>query len=287
MSLRRLLLVAIALTFSFLSSFVLATPLHIIAAENFYADVAKQVGGEYVSVSSILSNPDDNPHLFEASPTIAKSIAQAKIAIYSGIGYDSWMSKLLAGHSHLTIIDVASLIGRQDGDNPHIWYDPHTMLTFALAIKQQLIRLDPAHQASYQHNWQQFVASMHPILTDIDSLRQRYAGTEVTATEPVFGYMFAELGFKVRNLGFQMAVMNDTEPSISQMKGLHNDLIEHKVAFLLYNLQVSDPMTEQLKTLAQTHKVAIVGATETMPKGIHYQQWLKQELDAVQKVLKK
>ncbi|MEI8632699.1 zinc ABC transporter substrate-binding protein [Vibrio sp. PP-XX7] len=252
-----------------------------------YADIAKQVGGEHVDVSSILANPDDNPHLFEASPKVARSIAESKIAIYSGIGYDDWMPKLLSGHSHIATINVSSLIGRQDGDNPHIWYDPHTMLTLALAVKQELSQIDPAHKDSYQHNWQQFVKSMHPILTQIDTLRQHYAGTEVTATEPVFGYMFNELGFKVRDLEFQMAVMNDTEPSVSQVKGLHNDLIEGKVAFLLYNNQVTEPMTEQLKSLAEKHQVAIVGATETMPKGMHYQDWITQELNAVQNALEK
>lgn len=287
MSLSRLVSGVFALSVCLVSSYTLAAPIHIVAAENFYADVAKQVGGDNVEVSSILSNPDDNPHLFEVSPKVARSISNAKIAIYSGIGYDDWMPKLLDGHDNLVKIDVASMTGHEDGDNPHIWYDPHTMLLLSLAIKQELSQLDPAHKAAYQHNWQAFVKSMHPILTRIDTLRQKYAGSEVTATEPVFGYMFAELGFKVRNLGFQMAVMNDTDPSASQIKALHNDLAERKVAFLLYNNQVTDPMTDQLKALAEKHKVAIVGATETMPKGTHYQNWINQELTEVQNVFEK
>lgn len=285
MLLRRLFTMIALISSSLVSAYTIAKPIHIVTAENFYADIAKQIGGQHVQVESILSNPDENPHLFEASPRVAKALSHAQIAIYSGAGYDDWMPKLLAEKTNLKPIDVANLVAREPGDNPHIWYDLHTMLTLALDLKYQLSQQDPAHHSTYQHNWQAFVKSIHPLLTRIDKIRHKYAGTPVTATEPVFGYMFAALGFKVRNLPFQMAVMNDTDPSISQVKHLEDDLIHQRVKFLLYNNQVSDPSTERLKNIALKHHVPIVGATETMPKGITYQQWITEELNAVQKVL--
>jgi zinc/manganese transport system substrate-binding protein len=285
----RHLLVAASIISSMLISThaAVAASIHIVAAENFYADIARQIGGDRVTVTSILSNPDDNPHLFEASPKVAKAISQAQIIIYSGAGYDDWMSKLLTRKTSLKPINVADLIAREPGDNPHIWYDPHTMLTLSLALKQSLIEQDPTHQSTYSQNWKKLVHSFHPLLARIDHLEQIYSGTPVTATEPVFGYMFAALGMKVRNLPFQMAVMNDTEPSVSQVKHFEDDLIHRRVKFLLYNNQVSDPSTERLKQLANKHQVPIVGATETMPKGLHYQEWISQELDAVQQALGK
>ncbi|MFM2481001.1 metal ABC transporter solute-binding protein, Zn/Mn family [Celerinatantimonas sp. YJH-8] len=279
------IILTVTLTLLF-SPWSVAKTIHIVAAENFYADIAEQIGGQQVDVSSILSNPEQNPHLFEVSPKVAKSLAQADLAIYSGIGYDDWMPKLLSNYTQLKTIQVAALAARQNGDNPHIWYNPYTMLTLGYALKEQLSQLAPKHQQEFEHNWQQFSQSMHTLFTQIDTIRAQYAGTPVTATEPVFGYMFNLLGFKDLNQAFQTAVMNDTDPSISQQKQFENSLSDHKVAFLLYNNQVSEPATEQLKKLAQTHHVAIVGATETMPENIHYQHWIHNELNAIAKVLK-
>src|SRR5271165_1881161 len=105
-------------------------PVPVVAAENFYGDVAGQIGGPDVKVTSILSNPDQDPHLFEVSPSVARALSAARIVIYSGIDYDPWMAKLLAAarSADRRVIVVADLIGRKTGDNPHIWYDPATML---------------------------------------------------------------------------------------------------------------------------------------------------------------
>ena len=122
-----------------------AAPLNVVAAENFYGDVARQIGGPEVKVTSILSNPDQDPHLFEASPSVARNISGAQIVVYSGIDYDPWMEKLLgaARSSNRKVIVVAELIGKKTGDNPHIWYDPATMLAFAKALDRRPRRRRP------------------------------------------------------------------------------------------------------------------------------------------------
>ncbi len=264
-----------------------APPLTVVAAENFYGDIARQIGGPEVKVNSILSNPDEDPHLFEASPSVARAISAARIVIYSGIGYDPWMEKLLAAarSADRKVIVAADLAGKKMGDNPHIWYDPATMLAVARALAADLAAADPAHQAEYTQRGAAFEQSLQPIQAKIAALRARLAGAPVTATEPVFGYMFAALGMQDRNEPFQLAVMNNTEPSASQVAGFENDLKTHQVRLLVYNSQATDPIAARMEKLAKASHIPVVGATETEPRGKTYQAWIMSELDAVDRAL--
>ena len=260
-----------------------AGPVAIVAAENFYGDVAQQIGGANVKVTSILSNPDQDPHLFEASPSTARAMAGARIVIFNGIGYDPWVETLLraAGASGREAIDVARLVHRKTGDNPHIWYDPATMPALADRLAGDLGKLDPAHRARYRQRLAQFRESLQPIAAKVGALRKRLAGVPATATEPVFGYMFAALGMRVRNAWFQLSVMNNTEPSASDVAAFEGDLKGHKVRLLVYNSQASDPVAQRMVQLAKEAGVPVVAVTETEPPGQNYQAWMTSELDAV------
>ena len=266
-----------------------AKPLAVVAAENFYGDVAKQIGGANVAVRSILSNPDQDPHMFEASPSVARSLSAARFVIYNGIDYDPWVTKLLeaAKSSNRKVIVVADLIGKKTGDNPHIWYDPVTMLALAKALADALASADPGHAAEYAGNLAKFQQSLAPIQAKIATLRTRLAGLPATATEPVFGYMFDALGMSVRNAAFQLAVMNNTEPAASDVAAFENDLKTHQVRLLVFNSQASDPVAARMQTLAKSSHVPVVGATETEPAGETYQAWLTSELDAVDRAMPK
>jgi zinc/manganese transport system substrate-binding protein len=284
-----LALAAIALLPVFPTPAAAAAPVPILAAENFYGDVARQIGGPEVKVTSVLTNPDEDPHLFEVSPSVARAVSAARVVIYSGIDYDPWMAKLLAaasGTKRRTIV-VAALVGRKAGDNPHIWYDPKTMLALAKALADDLSRADPAHQAAYGERLARFERSVQTIEAKIATLRARLAGTPATATEPIFGYMFEALGMEVRNESFQLAVMNNTEPSASDVAAFEDDLRLHRVKLLIYNSQESDPVAERMVKLAKASHVPVVGATETEPAGKNYQAWMLSELAAVDRALPK
>jgi zinc/manganese transport system substrate-binding protein len=262
-------------------------PVAIVAAENFYGDVARQIGGPAVKVTSILSNPNQDPHLFEASPAVARAVAAARIVVYSGIDYDPWMEKLLASAPQASreIIVVANLIGRKSGDNPHIWYDPATMRAFAGRLSADLSTADPSRRAEYAARLARFAASLAPIEAKITALHARLDGVPATATEPVFGYMFARLGMVVRNEAFQLAVMNNTEPAAHDVAAFENDLKTHQVRLLIYNAQASDPIAARMEKIARAAGVPIVGAAETEPPGLNYQAWMMSELDAVDRAL--
>lgn len=259
----------------------------IVAAENFYGDVAQQIAGPGAPVTSILSNPDEDPHLFEASPSVARAISDAAIVVYNGAGYDPWVSKLLGVSSPAgrRVIVVAELLHRQPGSNPHVWYDPAAMPAYARALAAQLAATDPAHGAEYEARLQSFLQSMEPLDARVAALRQRYAGAPVTATEPVFGDMAAALGLAMRNERFQLAVMNDTEPAASDVAAMEMDVRQRRVRLLLYNSQATDVAAKRLLLLARTAGVPVVGVTETEPAGLNYQAWMAAQLDSVAKAL--
>jgi zinc/manganese transport system substrate-binding protein len=259
----------------------------IVAAENFYGDVAQQIAGNAASVTSILSNPDQDPHLFEASPAVSRLISAADIVVYNGAGYDPWMPKLLAAAKSpkRQVIVMADLVRRNAEDNPHLWYDPPTMPAYAAALAATLAARDPAQRDDIQRNLDAFMASLRSLEAKVGEIRHSHAGTAVTATEPVFGYMATALGFRMRNERFQLAVMNNAEPRVSDVAAFENDLRRRAVRLLLYNSQATDPVARRLMAIAERAGVPAVGVTETEPAGRHYQGWIMDELDAIDRAL--
>ncbi|HLX02739.1 MAG TPA: metal ABC transporter solute-binding protein [Trinickia sp.] len=259
----------------------------VVAAENFYGDVVHQLGGDHVDVTSILSNPDQDPHLFEASPKTARALQHATFVVYNGADYDPWMQKLLGASKNAkrTVIVAADLVGKKAGDNPHLWYDPATMPAVARAVNAALVAADPAHKADYDANLAKFLDSLKPIDAKVAALRARYTGVPVTATEPVFGYMADAIGLAMRNPKFQLAVMNDTEPSASDIAAFEKDLREKQVRVLIYNSQATEALTKRMLKLAHDSGVPTMSVTETEPAGKDFQKWMVSQLDALSAAL--
>jgi zinc/manganese transport system substrate-binding protein len=254
----------------------------VVAAENFYGDVARQIGGDRIAASNIVSNPDQDPHLFEVSPAIARQIADAQIVIYNGADYDPWMVRLLAASPRpdRVVIVAADLVGKRAGDNPHLWYEPDTMPAVAGAVASALAKADPAHADDYAVRLKTFVASLAAINEKIATLRAKFAGVAVTATEPVFGYMADALALKMRNERLQLAIMNDTEPSARDIAAFERDLKTHKVRALFYNKQASNKLVQHLVEVARASNIPVIGVTETCPADLTFQEWMQGELDA-------
>jgi zinc/manganese transport system substrate-binding protein len=259
----------------------------VVAAENFYGDLARQIGGDRVSVTSIMNNPDQDPHLFETTPGIVRQIADAQVVIYNGADYDAWMEKLLAAAPRpgRLAVNVAALTNRKPGDNPHLWYDPALMIVAARALEANFAKIDRAHDKDYAARLAAFESALKPIRDKIAAIRAKYAGTPVTASEPVFGLMANALGLTMRNERFQLSIMNDTEPSARDVAAFEQDLKERKVRVMFYNKQASSKIVQRFVELARTAKIPVVGVTETQPADMSFQDWMLGQLNETDKAL--
>jgi zinc/manganese transport system substrate-binding protein len=254
----------------------------IVAAENFYGDLAREIGGDAVRVTSILSNPNQDPHLFTTGFATAEAVAGAEIVIYNGAGYDPWMQRLVAANPApgRAAIEVAALVHVAPGANPHLWYRTATMDALARRLAEVLSARDPARAGSFRANLARFQASLGRVDAAIAVLSARCAGADALATEPVFGYMAAALGLRMHGLGFQNHIMNNTEPSVRETEDFEARLQARRARVLFYNSQVSDPVATRMRAIAARAGVPLVGVTETEPAGLDYAAWMLAELAA-------
>lgn len=262
-------------------------PLKVVAAENFYGGIAGQIGGAHVTVSSVIASPDQDPHLFEASPAQVRQVADAQVVILNGAHYDEWMEKLLKAspRPNRAIVSAEKIVGAKHGGNPHLWYAPATMPAVAKAIAAAFSKADAAHAADYAANLDKTLGQLERVTQRVGQLRDKHNGKPVGATEPVFGLMAQALGLTMRNEKFQMAMMNESEPSARDIAAFESDLKARRVKALIYNAQVSEKLSERLVTIAKEAKIPVVGVTETQPASIAFADWMLGQLDALDKAL--
>jgi len=265
------------------SASIIPPVIHIVAAENIYGNVAKELGGAYVDVTNIINSPNQDPHLFTTSPSTAIAITKANIIIYNGADYDPWMKALLGvqdlkNNYNNSIIIVSELMGIKKGENPHIWYNPETIPKFSQKLVSLLIQLDPAHAAYFQHQLELFHKKYQPIFKIIQDIKQQYPNTSVIATEPVFNYMADSFGFHMYGQAFQLSLMNDIPPTISQIKQFQEKLYHHTVQIVIFNKQVMNPIVRQMLAIARQEKIACLGVTEMLPNHTSYVQWMMAQL---------
>jgi zinc/manganese transport system substrate-binding protein len=263
-----------------------AAPLQAVAAESQYADIITQIGGPYVTITSIEADPNTDPHSFEISPAIAAKLATADLVIENGLGYDGWADKLLAATQTPTrkTINVQHLLNLPDSTpNPHLWYDPKTMPAVANAITTDLSALDPAHATYYQAQERKFIASLVPETEAVQKFKAKFAGSRIAVTEPVGNYLLESLGLTiVTPFSLQAAIMNGTDPAPQDISLQNALLASHTAKIFVYNQQVTDPLTDSFLTMAKQNHIPVVGVYETMPApGYTYQSWMLAEINAL------
>jgi zinc/manganese transport system substrate-binding protein len=261
-----------------------------VGAENEYANVLSQIGGQYVQVTSVMSNPNTDPHTFEASPQVAEEVAGAELVIQNGLGYDTFMNRIeeAAPNARRKVIDVQSLLGLPDSTpNPHLWYNPTTMPAVANAAAADLAALDPAHGALFRANARKFIASLAPWYTAIAQVKAEFPDAPVATTEPVGDYMLEAAGTINRTpWPLQADIMNGIDPSPQDVSLQESLFSGHQVRVFLYNQQVTDALTGSFLDEAQHDGIPVVGVYETMPTpGYTYQSWMLAEVEALQRAL--
>jgi zinc/manganese transport system substrate-binding protein len=266
-------------------------PIPVLGTENFYADLLTQIGGARVSASSLLNDPNADPHAFEASPSAAASVADAKLVIVNGIGYDDFMQHLLGASPNASrvVIDVQQLLGLGSDANAHVWYDPGTMPAVAGATEAALAGLEPANAAYFTAREQAYLASLAPLAAKIAELKAKFSGAPVAFTEPVAGYLAKAIGLQVLTPeGFQRAIENGTDPAPADVAAERDLLTGKRVRVLLFNSQVITPLTQQIHDLAVANGIPVVGVAETLPPQYRtYQEWQLAQMNELEVALAK
>jgi zinc/manganese transport system substrate-binding protein len=261
-----------------------------VGAENEYTSVLAQVGGKYVQASAIMSNPNTDPHTFEASASVAREISSAQLVVQNGIGYDTFMDSIekAVPDSSRKVIDVQNLLGLPDSTpNPHLWYKPSTMPAVANAVASDLAAIQPAHAAYFRANAKAFISSLGTWNRAVAAFKAKYPGTAVAVTEPVADYLLQAAGADIKTpFEFQADIMNGTDPSAQDVALERSLFTQHKVKVFLYNQQVTDTLTQSFISLAQANGIPVVGVYETMPTpGYTYQSWMLAEVKALQQAV--
>jgi zinc/manganese transport system substrate-binding protein len=254
-----------------------AGKLDVVAAENTYGNIAAQIGGSHVSVTSILTSPTADPHLFEPGVSSGLAVAEAKVALQNGLGYDAFMTKLedASPSKSRVVVTMADVLGVHGKDaNPHLWYDVPRLDRMATAIAAAVVRADPAHAAAYRRGLHRFERSLAPLRHEVATIRTRFRGAPVAYTEPVPGYLVQAAG--LRNLApdsFTRPMEEGIEPAPSGVAALDALVAHHGIRVLLYNAQAVSPITAQLRAAARKAGIPVVAVRETLPPGHSFQQW--------------
>lgn len=257
-----------------------------IGAESQYADVIGQVGGRYVRATAIMSNPNTDPHTFEASPRVAQEVGGAQLVVQNGLGYDGFMNTIenAAPNGGRKVIDVQRLLARPDSTpNPHLWYKPGTMAAVATAIAEDLAAIQPAHATYFKANAAAFASKLTSWTAALSAFKTKFPDTAVATTEPVADYLLAAAGtVNLTPWSFQAAIMNGNDPSPQDLAIVQRLFTGRKIRAFLYNQQVTDSLTESFRTLAHQNGIPVVAVYETMPTpGYDYQSWMLAEVKAL------
>jgi zinc/manganese transport system substrate-binding protein len=260
----------------------------VVAAENFYGDIVRQLGGSHVSVTSIISNPNVDPHQYESSPQTAIEVSNAQLVIENGLGYDAWMDKVLSGSPNATrVLLVAGRIADHKlPDNPHVWYGFDNMPAIAQAITNALKQLDSKDAAFFDRNLRTFVQSLTALEQKVAAIKAKYAGTPVALTETIYLYQSMPEGLNVLTpFEFMKAIAEGNDPPADTVATVNNLINKRQVKILMYNEQTITPITTNLQNQANQRNIPVVPVTETMPPGKTYQTWMSDQLDALQQAL--
>ena len=256
-----------------------------VAAENFWGSLARQIGGRHVQVTRIISNPNADPHTYEPTSIDARALAGSQLVIENGIGYDPWMPRLVAAtQGAQTVLDVGHLVGVPVGGNPHRWYNPADVRGVIDRITADLSALDPADRAYFARQRQRLITvGLGRYYSLIAAIKARYGGTPVGASESIFAMMAPALGLRlITPHSFLKAISEGTDVSAADKLTIDRQIRQHRIRIYVYNSQNVTP--DVLAQLAEVRAMHIPTATITetlVPPTASFQAWQVIELRGI------
>ena len=267
-----------------------SSAVQVLAVENFYANLANQIGGQCVITTTILSDPDADPHAFQPAASDVRSYQGAQLVIENGLGYDDFSDKILKTLStQPTVIKAGDVVGLQVGANPHVWYSAGYISQIRAAILSKLKQLNPQASAYFDNQSAALDQEFGTYNNLINQIASQFGGTPVGATESIFVDMGYTTGLNVISPPeFMQAVAEGNDPSARDVAAFQNQITGHRIKVLVYNTQTVTSLTEQLKLMAMQNNIPIVGVSETMPVGAQtFQGWHATELQQLYLALQK
>lgn len=266
--------------------------IQVVAAENFWGSIAAQLGGDHVKVTSIISNPDADPHDYEPTAADARTVAGAQFTIVNGIGYDAWADKLLAANptDGRTDLKVGDLVGIQPGGNPHRWYSPANVRQVIDQITNDYKSLDPADAADFDKLKTTFVdQTLAPYNQLISDIKSKYAGTPIGASESIVSPLAEGLGLKMLTPDtFLSAISEGTDPTARDKSLIDQQIAGKQIKIYVYNSQNSTPDVAAQVKAAEAKGIPVATVTETpTPAGVSFQDWQVRQLQGIQQALTK
>jgi zinc/manganese transport system substrate-binding protein len=266
-------------------------PIHVLAAENVWGSLATQLGGDKVQVTSVISNPNSDPHDYEPTVADARALASASEVVYNGAGYDPWVAKLLGANPNPARLelDVGRLVGAPSGVNPHFWYSPQDVRAVIARVTADYQRLDPTDAAYFDQRRKQVETES---LTRNDALASaivsRYAGTPIGASESIVVPLAEALRLKLLTPAtFLNAVSEGVDPSASDKAVVDAQIRTRQIKIFIYNRQNSTPDVMTLVAEAKAAGIPVVTITETLqPPGATFQDWQANQLVDIANALK-
>jgi zinc/manganese transport system substrate-binding protein len=259
--------------------------INVVAAEDTWGSLAAQLGGRLVVVTSVITNPNADPHEYEASTAVARSIGGANFVIVNGAGYDDWAQKILAANPapHRFVLDIAKFLGKKPGDNPHFWYDPKYVFAVIDEISADYIAVDPAGASYFRQCLAKVEASLVPYRKALASLARRDAGVKVASTESIFQYLAEYLGLDlVTPYPFMQAVADGYDPPVGAVATFEHQISVRGFRVLVYNDQTITALTTTIRDQVEAKHIPVVGISETLqPSDATFQSWMLGELDRV------
>jgi zinc/manganese transport system substrate-binding protein len=250
----------------------------VVAAENFWGSIAQQVGGDHVSVTSIIVNPDTDPHAYEATPGDARTIAQAQYVIVNGAGYDPWAPKLLDANpvSGRAVLVIGDLFGKKEGDNPHMWYSPLYVDQVVDRIASDLAKIDSADASYFQQTGAIYkTTGLKDYHDTINTIKGKYAGTRIGATESIVSYLADGLSLDlITPYTYLKAISEGTDPSASDKAEIQREIDTKAIKVFVFNSQNSTPDVQSLVDRAHAKRIPVTTVTETLvPAASTFQDW--------------
>jgi zinc/manganese transport system substrate-binding protein len=262
----------------------------VVAAENFWGSIAAQVGGSHVKVTSIIDNPNADPHDYEPTTSDGRAIAAADVVLINGIGYDTWATKLADANPapHRATLTVGDIVGVGEGGNPHRWYNPDDVTKVADQLTAAFKQADPADAAAFDAQRTAFETTDLAAYTSlITQIRTTYAGTPVGASESIFAMVAPALGLDlITPPGFLKAISEGTDPSAADKATIDAQISGRRIKVYVYNSQNATPDVQAQIAEAKAAGIPISTITETMvPATATWQQWQTSQLQALRDAL--